>query len=212
MSYHPRTRQLMTLPCIGLAPREAKALSAPKLHAVPVAPDGCGLVGGVGVGKTWALAQHAADQMEAVVLAAADPDTATLPYAWMTWVNWPEKSEEIKRLVTKRGSDLEDWIERAKVSGRLYVDDLGRERMAKGEDDYSLGVLTEILDHRYRFGLPVWWTSNLTSPAEFSATYNSRMVSRLLSAWPPVMLKGHDMRLEVGGGRVVDLRSRAAGE
>lgn len=30
MSYHPRTRQLMTLPRIGLAHREAKALLAPK--------------------------------------------------------------------------------------------------------------------------------------------------------------------------------------
>lgn len=208
--FHPRTRQLMILPGIGLAPREAGALLAHPLHRVPEAPKGCGLVGGVGLGKTWALARHAASRVEAVVQRAPDPHTALLPHAFVVWVNWPEKAEQIKRLSVRPGTDLEDWIDRAKVAGALYLDDLGRERQ-KGEDDFSLGVLSEILDHRYRFALPVFWTSNLTTPEEFNAVYNARMVSRLLSTWPPFLLKGKDLRLHGQPAPVVDLRARAAG-
>jgi DNA replication protein DnaC len=172
-----------------------------------------GIVGGVGVGKTWALAQHAADYVDAIVRASPDPDTAVMPYRGrLTWVNWPERAEEVKRLVIKRGTDLEDWIERCKDSTRLYMDDLGRERMAvKGEDDYAQAVLGEILDHRYRYALPVFWSSNLTNRQEFADTYNARLVSRLLGTWAPVLIKGHDIRMDEPA-KASDFRRAAGGD
>lgn len=212
MTFHPRTRQLMTLPCIGLASREAKALVAPRIHSLPAAPDGMGVVGGVGVGKTWALAQHAADYVEAIVCAAPEPEKVLMPsFRRVTWVNWPERAEEIKRLSTKRGTDLEEWVERCKNSARLYMDDLGRERISRGEDDYAQSILGEIFDHRYRYGLPVFWSSNLTTRQEFADTYNARMVSRLLGAWPPFLIKGHDIRMDVPG-IAMDYRRAAGGD
>lgn len=212
MTYHNRTRQLMTLPSIGLAPREGKALLAPKIHHLPEAPNGLGVVGGVGTGKTWALAQHAADYVEQIVRSSPDPDTAVMPWLGrLTWCNWPERAEEIKRLVTKRGSELEEWIERCKDSARLYMDDLGRERQPKGEDDYAQAVLAEIVDHRYRYGLPLFWSSNLTNREEFADTYNARIVSRLLGTWAPVLIKGHDIRMDAPAN-VTDFRKAAGGD
>ena len=208
MSYHPRTRQLLEKPC-GLAPRELRALELTPFRTVRDVPTGYGLIGGTGVGKTFALVRHAADRVEQIVQACPLPSEARLPFAWATWENWPERAEEIKRLSTKQGRDLEEWIQRAKVATCLYLDDLGRERI-KGEDDFSLGVLAEIVDHRYRQGSPVFWTSNLGSPDEFGKIYPGRMVSRLLSTWPPFLLRGEDLRLSAGA-KVVDFKQRAAG-
>ena len=212
MTYHSRTRQLMTLPSIGLAPREAKAMLAPRIHVLPPAPGGMGVVGDVGTGKTWALAQHAADFVEGIVRSSPDPDTARIPWPQrLTWVNWPERAEEVKRLSTKRGTDLEEWLDRCKDSARVYLDDLGRERQTKGEDDYALGLLAEIIDHRYRYGLPIFWSSNLTTREEFSSTYNARLVSRLLGTWPPVLIKGHDIRMDCPAN-VSDFKRAAGGD
>ncbi len=208
MSYHPRTRQLLEKPC-GLAPRELKALDLTPFRTMQDGPTGFGLVGGTGVGKTFTMVRHVADRVEKIVQASPLPSEARLPFAYACWENWPERAEEIKRLSTKPGTDLEEWIYRVKGAAYLYLDDLGRERV-RSEDDLSLGVLKEIIDHRYRHGSPVLWTSNMVGPTEFGKIYPAHMVSRLLGTWPPLLVRGKDLRLSLGTN-VEDFKQRAAG-
>lgn len=199
MSYHWRTREFLVSDTIGLAPRELEALKAAPIHRLVENDAGFGVIGDIGVGKTWALARYVADLVEQAVRDAEDPEWMRLPaFGFAVWVNWPERAESLKRSFFYRDKrEMEDWIERAKTAARLFLDDLGRER-SKGEDDYSFAVLSEIIDHRYRYRLPVFWTSNLTKPEEFSAAYSARFVSRLLGTWPPVLLQGQDLRLKMG--------------
>lgn len=208
MTYHSRTRQLLESPC-GLAPLEIRALDHTPFRSVQIVPTGSGLVGGTGVGKTFTLVHHIAERVERIVQACPVPAETRLPFAWCCWENWPERAEEIKRASTKSGDALNEWIRRAKEATSLYLDDLGRERI-RGEDDFSLGVLSEIIDHRYRHGSPVYWSSNLISPVEFGKIYPGRLVSRLLSAWPPCLLRGEDMRLS-SGSNVMDFKQKASG-
>ena len=208
--FHPRTRALLTLPAVGLAPREVRALDLPPIHHLPDKPSGFGLAGNTGIGKTFALARHLAERVESVVCASSDPETALIPSNHrIRWINWPEKSEEIKRLVMRSGDVLDDWVFAVKWAAHLYLDDLGRER-CKGDDDYSLALLTEILDHRYRNGLPVYWTSN-RMPDELCSYYPSRLTSRLLSTWPPYVLYGKDLRL-ANLNRPTDFKASASGD
>lgn len=190
---HNRTFELMVDP-IGCARHELRALTLPVIHSTPEMPSGFGLIGPTGCGKTWALVQRVGNRVDAVVALSDDPGSAKLPFGFRPrWVNWPERAEQIKREI--RDSDsLERWVDMAQSCSELYLDDIGRERTT-GENDYSLGVLTEILDHRYRHEMPVFWTSN-RSPEELGVFYSGRLSSRLLGAWPPFGVAGDDLRLK----------------
>ena len=196
MRIHARTAELMASP-VGCAPREIQAMRSSALHSLPQIPGGFGLVGPTGCGKTWALVQHLGMQIEAVVAASQSPGEAKMPYGFrLRWVNWPERAEQIKREIRDTHS-LEDWIDMAQECSALYLDDLGRERIT-GENDYSLGVLSEVIDHRYRHDLPIFWTSN-RSPEELGAFYSGRIASRLLGTWPAFGVNGADLRLSPAG-------------
>jgi DNA replication protein DnaC len=194
MSYHPRTRFLLSSEFVGVGAREMGSLDLEPIHSLPEIRTGYGLWGDTGTGKTWAFVQVAAALIQRHVMFSAVPSEARLPAeGFLVWVNWPERAESLKRMVIGGGQDLAIWVRRCKSTRYLFLDDLGRERI-KDESDYSLGLLTEILDARYRANKPTWWTSNL-SPDELASLYKSRLASRILSAWPPYHVEGSDMRL-----------------
>ena len=192
---HSRTRFLLKQ--IGLSERELSALALDPIHEPLDLPTGFGLIGSTGVGKTWCLARRIGLTVQAQVEGAHDPSSARLPNRFARWRNWPDMAEVLKNWVSQDwGDDVAELVDVLSTCRELYLDDLGQERIAKA-DDYSLGFLRNILDARYRDNLPVFWTSNLT-PTALNQVYGARTVSRLLSAWPAVLVKGPDLRL---GGR-----------
>jgi DNA replication protein DnaC len=203
MNFHPRTRCLLRMP-IGCAPREIEALNHAPIHTLPEIAMGFGLVGNTGVGKSWALVQQLAGSVDAMVSASPDPMNFKMPLK-VRWVNWPEKAEELKRQCVRFADAVDDWCGDVKGAAIVILDDLGRER-SKGEDDYATALLNEILDARYRNRLATFWTSNLM-PDGLSHFYPAPLVSRLLSAWPPCVIEGDDLRL----ARFRDGRALAAG-
>lgn len=217
MSYHHRTRHLLGSESVGVGARELGALELAPIHALPAIRTGFGLWGETGTGKTFSFVQIAADLVERHVMMSSVPSQAKLPAeGYLVWVNWPEKAEHLKRMVIGAGYDLSNWVRRCKETRYLFLDDLGRERI-KDENDYSLGLLTEILDARYRANKATWWSSNL-SPDELAQLYKSRLASRILSAWPPFHVEGSDMRLggavlprAAAGPLSVDRKAMAAG-
>lgn len=207
--FHPRTRYLLGLPQVGLSREELGALEADPIHTIPDR-KGFGLIGPTGNGKSWALAQVAARILDPHVRMKADPSTAGLPSepAWIIWVNWPEQAEILKRQVIGGSALVSSWVARCKDVKNLFLDDLGGERL-KDSNDYSLAVISEILDARYRSGRPVYWTSNL-SPEDLPTRYGSRLASRILSAWPPFRVEGPDLRLAGPGAIPAPARGMAA--
>lgn len=178
----------------GVALREMKALDVQPIHSFDVPYSGFGLTGKTGLGKTWALVQFFGAVVDEIV--GDGPNSREcVPARFSFWVNWPDQAECLKRMVSGNGDgqDLNEFIERAQTCQYLFLDDLGQERI-KGAEDYSLGVLKEIIDHRHRNDLPLFWTSNLTVP-QLANLYGSRIVSRMMEAWPPVQVQGKDLRL-----------------
>jgi len=185
------------LETIGLALREIQAIEREPIHLVQDSPQGFGLTGGTGVGKTWHMAQRIGFQVVRIVTQCPIPDTAKIPYAYAKWVNWPDTAEILKGWVAQGfHQDLERFIEKCTICGQLYLDDIGQERITN-ENDYALGILRTILDSRYRNNRPVFWTSNLDLKG-LTAIYGARVVSRIIDAWPPLRLDGPDLRLKRG--------------
>ena len=193
---HDRTRYLLKQ--IGLSPREIQAVGLPPLHQITDRPEGFGLLGGNGAGKTWHMANRIGMAIQAMVDGCPNPAEARMPNRFARWRNWPDTAETFKAWVGQGFTqDVEDLVDQLCSCRELYLDDLGQERIAK-VDDYALGFLRNILDARYRDNLPVFWTSNLV-PVELGQTYGARTASRMLSAWPPIPVRCQDLRL---GGRV----------
>lgn len=190
---NPRTYDLMADP-IGCSSHELKALAATPVTTPPPIETGFGLVGPTGCGKTWALVQRLGTKVDAMVSRSADPLNARMPWGERPrWVNWPERAEQIKREI-RDTQTLDEWVDMVKTCSELYLDDLARERVI-GENDYSLGILAEIIDSRYRHERPIFWTSN-RSPEELGVFYSGRLSSRLLGTWPPFGMSGTDLRLK----------------
>ena len=164
--------------------------------SIPI--TGATLIGGVGCGKTWKLVQCAAGFVEVMVLSSVvpPPEKALMPPGFLRWVNWPEESEELKRKISRGWmDDAADRVEDLRDCHYLFVDDLGQERV-KGDDDWSLGAIKEILDHRYRVNLSTFITSNL-GVDKLSLVYGSRIVSRMLDAWPIIDFGNNNLRNRV---------------
>ncbi len=187
-------RTLFLLEHIGLAPKELNYLGQEAILQVPHRPSGYGLVGSTGTGKTCHLARGLGQTIEAIVLVAPEPARACLPRNGFRWINWPMRVEKIKRLVSnKQFQDIDEIVSSLADVGQLYLDDLGRERIAN-DHDYGVGILAEIIDHRYRHNLPIFWSSNF-APQELLGKYHDAIISRLVSTWPPIVIKGKDLRL-----------------
>jgi DNA replication protein DnaC len=182
------------------------------LGAIP--PTGFGLSGGQGSGKTFALAallqRRTYRALLAILDAATEVPSAAAPVAWyaragFAWLAWPDKAARLKSLaVEDKGSASVEALTRAWSSAPLLVlDDLGRERVAKGgyDEDFAIGVLDRVVDARSRSARPILWTSNLGA-AGLASRYGAALTSRLLGNAPAVELPKTlgDLRLS-GGAR-----------
>lgn len=190
---HPRT--LKILRTVGVNDREIEAASRPRIHNYKPSSGGYGLKGGTGVGKTWRLVEGLARAIDRIVLESRTPETANIPYNYAKWVNWPDTAEVLKSWVS-RGfhDDIAEAVECLNTTQLLFLDDLGQERVT-GESDYSLGILREIIDTRYRSNRIVFWTTNLSS-TDLTKLYGARTISRMMQAWPIVEIDGPDLRLK----------------
>jgi len=193
MGYHPRVSWLLEKK--EVPPLYLEALVGDPILTFPAALGGGGMAGTSGAGKSYAMVRHMAALAQQVVEGHPNPEGALWPAGLVMWASWIQKSEELKRWVSAGYHDLlENWIEAAKGCRRLYLDDIGRERLT-GPDDYALGILREVLDFRHGHKLSVCWTCNL-SALELGNKWNDpALVGRLVEAWPPVKVRGANLRL-----------------
>ena len=171
----------------------------PVFHNIPHDPTGYGLIGGTGSVKTSQIVRQLAEEIDAFVTSQAEPEKAGFPvgYHWpyLRWVNWPVQAEVLKRLSAMScHREIYPFICEWKETGILVLDDVGQERTSS-DRDYALGVFGEVLDTRYRFDLPIFWTSNL-EPEQLIGKYGSRLMSRLFEVSPFVRVDSKDQRLK----------------
>jgi len=196
--FHPRTRTLLAK--AGLAPIELMALDHAPRHQVPDARGGFGLIGPTGTGKSWTMVLHVARLVEHSVCRQPDPTTATLLWVdgdvardgRLLWVCWYDQAESIRRRRFEKVW-VDSWAEHAEDIPLLVLDDIGREP-CDGANDSAREVLGRVLEHRYRFQLPVFWTSNRTRE-ELTAFYGGPLASRIFGTWPDYEATGNDLRL-----------------
>lgn len=145
--------------------------------------SGFGLCGGIGKGKTMALAALLR------VSIARFGKTAPLPLPLPTlrafcWCSWPEEAA----WMSAHADMTESRVERLSTVPVLILDDLGRERV-KGSysDDWPISRLDIVVSRRNRECLPTLWTSNLDLDG-LKALYGGSMVSRLTQDNPLIWL------------------------
>ena len=86
----------------------------------------------------------------------------------------------------------QEYIDSLNKYSLLIIDDLGVER----QSEYVAEIVQNIVDSRYRAGLPVVITTNL-SPKDFTETQDiakSRLYSRIAEMCLPLIVKGVDRR------------------
>jgi len=86
----------------------------------------------------------------------------------------------------------QEYIDSLNKYSLLIIDDLGVER----QSEYVAEIVLNIVDSRYRAGLPMVITTNL-SPKDFSETQDiakSRLYSRISEMCLPLIVKGVDRR------------------
>lgn len=110
------------------------------------------------------------------------------------------------------GKDLWDATEKSQYMRELMrydlliLDDLGAER----KSEYMQQIVYDVIDGRYRAGLPVIITSNLTQeelakPGEIGY---SRIYDRILERCLPVKVEGHSRRRQAAGGNWTNMRKQ----
>jgi DNA replication protein DnaC len=162
-------------------------------------PRGFGLAGGVGCGKTFALATIFLAGSDAVVRAryAKGARSAEVGRQWFHWVRWPQLVNEL-RIMSSRDNGLRDAEQQMRylhTAPCLVLDDLGGERLKSYQDDWATTQLDLLIDGRYGEMMPTWYTTNL-EVRQLAERYGGRMFSRLTGANPLVELKGaKDLRL-----------------
>lgn len=163
----------------------------------PVDARGFGLVGGQGVGKSMCLAAILKARLRATLTrtlaaVAVVPLEHERPW-WLVpvfvWVNWPDAAATLKAhaMAQHGAAAVEELTQRWVSTPVLALDDLGRERQAKGgyDEDFAVGVLDRVIDLRTRARRPIFWTSNLP-PEGVARRYGAALHSRLLGAAPAI--------------------------
>ena len=192
--YHPRVRWL--LETRGIPPRLLQALETEPILTFPDVPQGAGMVGATGSGKSFAMVRHLAEKAQKIMAAAVTrPNAGLWPSPGPVWASWVQKAGELNR--AKAAGDyeaVEAFVERAKATRWLYLDDLGRESLS-GSCDYALGILQEIIDFRYANMRPVFWTTNLEVFQLGEFYRDQALVERMVEAWPPVKVMSANLRM-----------------
>jgi DNA replication protein DnaC len=178
---------------------EQPELSVETLLAGERPERGFGLVGGAGLGKTFALAVI----FRRMVIARVTPHVAergihAFDGKWFVWCSWPEVVNRLRVMSTTDGGleEAQSVIDGMAAAQVLVIDDLGAERLrGPYAEDWSASLLDQLIDERYNEIRPTWWTSNLKIPL-LQERYGERMFSRLHGENPGVAAPaGPDMRL-----------------
>lgn len=153
--------------------------------------SGFGLSGGAGIGKTFAIAATMQSAVVARWAARAPLEGNAALKLWLMWVRWPDQVNAMRvRSMQEYGlGEVDTMIERMSKAEALVLDDLGWERLRgdSNSDDWCGSLLDLIVDRRYNNRLPTWYTTNL-SLDEFVGRYGPRLVSRLHSDNPLILL------------------------
>lgn len=144
------------------------------------------LFGGVGTGKTYTAACIANELLEQGL------------------------SVVMTSLVKLIGGGVEDVCSRMAAIDLLILDDLGAERST----DYALEQVYNVVDSRYRVGLPVIYTTNLTleelkHPADLRY---ARIYDRVLERCFPVEFRGKSRRKAGARQGFEDMRALLGGD
>lgn len=158
----------------------------------PKSGQAFGLSGITGSGKTYAMAawmkMFIIDYAFKRNYKAPNPMTFNDPVEplELLWVSWPEAIGKLRSANAYNWS--EDWYESLAHIPFLVLDDLGAERI-KGSyaEDWAANFLDRIVDSRYRYDLPTWWTTNLDM-AGMIGLYGARLVSRLAGEHPLIVM------------------------
>lgn len=131
-------------------------------------------LGGFGTGKTFLAA--------CIANALLDEGFSVLMTSFPRLINTIQGMREGKQ----------EYIDSLNKYSLLIIDDLGVER----QSEYVAELVQNIIDSRYRAGLPVVITTNL-SPKDFSETQDiakSRLYSRISEMCLPLIVNGVDRR------------------
>lgn len=131
-------------------------------------------LGGFGTGKTFLAA--------CIANALLDEGFSVLMTSFPRLINTIHGMREGKQ----------EYIDSLNKYSLLIIDDLGVER----QSEYVAEIVQNIIDSRYRAGLPVVITTNL-SPKDFSETQDiakSRLYSRISEMCLPLIVNGVDRR------------------
>ena len=166
-------------------------------------PDhGFGLSGGVGVGKTFAIAAIMKDLVLARWRLLIPTEGQRAFRAFLAWSRWPEEVSAMRTIAATRESGMREASERIlglSSVAVLVIDDLGAERMrGPYDEDWCASQLDLLVDRRYNDGLPTWYTTNLAPPV-FVERFGSRLYSRLCGHNPLVEVQAStDLRITTG--------------
>ena len=165
-------------------------------------PPGRGLLlwGGVGVGKTYALAAWIR-----FVLCTGGPEKRLSPDVRVCDGWGGLRSYKVERIsfadvllkirgTFDGGGSEERVLADYRNCGLLVLEDLGTAVSGgASESDFSVRILEGLLDYRLEHGLPTFVTSN-KSPDELGKSFDERIASRLAAACEFVAVKGRDRR------------------
>lgn len=110
----------------------------------------------------------------------------------------------IKLLKDTKTTENDDFISRLNMAELLIIDDLGVERGT----DYSLEIVYDIIDSRYRSGKPIILTTNTTwqEMKNCSDIRYSRIYDRIFEMCYPVKLDGMSWRKIGAASRFADMK------
>jgi len=131
-------------------------------------------------------------------LAAAVTNTLTAKGYSVVFQSVPELLRRIKSTFNKDNKESEHQIMKALLECDLLVlDDIGAEKLT----DWVQEIMFNIIDGRYRKGLPIFYTSNL-KPTELSNQIGPRSYDRLVETSLTIENKATSFRREIAKGRL----------
>lgn len=163
-------------------------------------PDkGLGPWGGVGVGKTYAVCAWlrwvicTGGIRKRLLDDEGRRESASLGLYRIERISFADLLLKIRGTFDGNGSE-ERVLREYQECGLLVLEDLGAgASIGAVESDFSVRVLTGILDYRLEHCLPTFATSN-KSPDELGKSFDERVASRLAAACEFVAVKGRDRR------------------
>jgi len=198
---------------IGLAPAEWRAeySKIPKVIQKSIEQEhlvSFGLVGGYGIGKSYALAgmlkrfalRQVKSQLENAIQQWSESEIETAIQkkslgirVRFRWCNWPNESVKMRSQISSSSDAVEAWIENLQNAPNLILDDIGADHAT--QQDWIGDALARVVDERLRDERTTYWTSNLDRPGLIER-YGPRTFSRLMELAPMIILPAMpDLRL-----------------